>query len=92
MPRIRPLTSVEREMQADEEAIQAFSRSFMEALCVERARRDDMDWQDFERVIGISHSTLAQWKNGKIGSSSLSMVIKAARRAGIPLYQNENPR
>lgn len=89
MPRVRPLTRVEREMQADEAAIQWFSKSFMEALRVECARRN-MDWQDFEKVIGVSHSTLAQWKNGKIGSSSLGMVIKAARRAGIPLVQNES--
>lgn len=91
MSRVRPLTHVEREMRADEAAIQGFSESFMEALRVECARRN-MDWQDFERVIDVSHSTLAQWKKGKIGSSSLGMVIKAARRAGIPLAQNESHR
>lgn len=84
MPKVRPLTRAEREKQADEEAIQRFCEDFMEELRVACARKN-MEWQDFEKVIGVSHSTMTLWKGGKLSSSSLGMVLRAARRVGIPV-------
>lgn len=82
MPRVRPLTSVEREMQADEAAVERASREFLELLCTERGRRD-MKYMDMAELIGVCPDTLKRWRNGCLGKASLESLVKVGRKLGF---------
>lgn len=93
MPRVRTLTRVEREMQADEAAVAKASREFMELLGVERGRRD-MKYMDMAELIGVCPDTLRRWRDGYLGKASLESLVKVGRKLGfrVQFVPNENPR
>lgn len=92
MPRVRPLTSVEREMQADEEALKIASREFMEILGAERGRKD-MTHESFSDHIGVTRQTYYNWRKAGIGGMSVKSLVRICRKVGaqvqiVPVHGN----
>lgn len=93
MPKVRPLTRVEREMQSDEVAVAKASREFLDLLGAERGRKD-MSRQDFSEAVGITRQTYCNWRRDGIGKASFGRLVSIARRAGfrVQFVPNESPR
>lgn len=85
MPKVRPLTRVEQEMQADEKAVAEVSAAFIDYINAERGRRR-MTCEDMAKMFGVSRQTLFRWLNcGQFGYACVKDLARAGRRLGFRL-------
>lgn len=80
MPKVRPLTSAQRE----EESKKALCKEIMDRLNEKRGRERKTN-AAFAEELGITRATWYRWNNGELPSCEFGKLLTALHRSGLTL-------
>jgi len=81
MPKVRPLTRAEREIQARRDEMQRVSKEFL-GILGERRGREEKTFAEMAEYIGVCTDCYQDWRKGKLQKAKLERIVEAARRVG----------